>query len=1154
MSAAEPEIARLDPAAAASVRDEFRDVTVLFGDVSGFTSMSERLDPEDVHQIMNACFDGLGVIIRDHAGHIDKYIGDCIMALFGAPVAHEDDPVRAAETALAMQRFLRSFAKQHRDRVGVELRMRIGIHCGRVVAGKIGGEVRRDYSVIGDVVNVASRLESQARPGTILVSGDVVRRTGALFRFGAVRHLKVKGRVKPVAAYELHTKANPFAAQHGVDAEIPLIGRDADIRKLRRLWSRADESDANSETHSAASPTPRRWVEVLGPMGVGKSRLVYTAAERDHSVHMLQVIARPVMRNRPFALARLLLQNMLQDLDESAHQIRHRTDFETALGSIVGPLEPYLNALWYLAAPESESIACPDPDPEAFRRTLEHGFATLLAGLGAHDESLVIFLDSYDHADTATCELLEGIFTGDTQQLPTIVTASRTRASNSEVDAAVLTLAPLDSAAADRLLQTLVHRVKLPEKLRADLHKRAEGIPLYLEELVRKLVDEGLLVESAGEGTWVCDPAATTAILPGSLMGAMIARLDRLEENERELLCLCSTQGVEFDEAAAELMWNQRKLRGPSIVDCLLSLQKRGIIVPGETDPRHWSFRHVVMQNACYESMLSRHRRDLHEETAKALIAHAGGAEAVSPEILAHHFENGECWQAAAQANLRAGDRAAELFANADALERYSRAIEAAQRETEMSPDNDKTNLLAHRGASRVHLHVGDYFALERHAGLMGDLAEETADRAEALRLVAAGLLQTSGSNNAEVKLKEALDIVISSSEEDHPDQAADITRAHFAIRYDLADLCHRAGRHHDALEHIDQCRQCADAGSPEALRVDLLEGRIAHTQGRFANAVSLYERAFQAARSLGSLSELALSSNNMGNAARDVGNYDDAERHFAHALAIWERTGNTECVAGAHNNLANLAISRGKARLARRHYKLALQAFNKIGNMAGKALARTNLAILAIETGDFQLAVRQAEKACNSLRGTGNRVLRGLSMVVYGEALLEIGGTREAGTAFYWVLAEYNEKVHPLAVAGATRGLGRLALMTGELRKAKDQLNAALAIYERLEREQEAARTQLYIARTHLHAGRQAEAQNAVAQARERFRKIGADQDLARADEMADEIDGLEEKVPLSRPTLTGKKPTAAYKVDRVKKLAVCSTTNRRKKQSNSQ
>jgi tetratricopeptide (TPR) repeat protein len=309
-----------------------------------------------------------------------------------------------------------------------------------------------------------------------------------------------------------------------------------------------------------------------------------------------------------------------------------------------------------------------------------------------------------------------------------------------------------------------------------------------------------------------------------------------------------------------------------------------------------------------------------------------------------------------------------------------------------------------------------------------------------------------------------------------------------------------RRGNNDAARSYIARCRTIVPEACPELLQLDILEGRVAHTEGRFQDAVALYERAHAAAAGLGSLSEQALTSNYMGNAARDVGRYPDAEVYFARALDIWSRVGLTESIAGAHNNLANLAISRGDAARAEHHYGLALEAFEQIANAAGTALARTNLAILAIEQDRAADGVDNASKAKSLLMASGNRMLLGLASVVLGEAHLAAGDTGSAASEFDWITEEYTEANHPLAIAGSLRGTGRVALARREAEAAVAPLQAALALYEKLAREQEAGRTEMFLAQAHALTHSHAAARGCLEQARARFARIGAERDLARA------------------------------------------------------
>jgi len=334
-------------------------------------------------------------------------------------------------------------------------------------------------------------------------------------------------------------------------------------------------------------------------------------------------------------------------------------------------------------------------------------------------------------------------------------------------------------------------------------------------------------------------------------------------------------------------------------------------------------------------------------------------------------------------------------------------------------------------------------------------------------------------------------------------ENAADQEIIRGSLLYDHADVCHRLGRNSDAADLIGQCRnQCAPEGA-DAIRLDILEGRLAHTEGRFEAAVDLYQRAHHLAHGAGSLSEQALTSNYMGNAARDIGRYDEAEAYFTSALEVWNRTGMTEPIAGAHNNLANLAISRGDPGAAEHHYGEALVAFDKIGNTAGKAITLMNLAVLAIESANPAIAVTRAENARALLDTSHNRVLLGLASVIKGEALIEAERLKEAEEIFEIVMADYTEATHPLAIAGTLRGLGRIRETTGNREEAIALLKRALALYERLKRVQEAARTEVFLAHALDGAGKRIEAKEHLDSARRIFAEIGARRDLERAEAM---------------------------------------------------
>ncbi len=1084
------------PAHPPAQRDEFRDVTVLFADVTGFTALSEQRDPEALHGLMNACFDGLGRIVQAHGGHIDKYIGDSIMALFGAPTAHEDDPLRAGEAALAMQAFLAAFRIPGSNDEGAPFRMRIGINAGLVLAGSIGTEGKRDYSVMGDAVNTASRLESQAEPGSILVSDAFKRRVDRHFRFAGPRSIALKGKDKPVTVWSLLGEAAQSTdLQSGAPRRF-FTGRQAEITEIVRLLSPPAEQRESI------------WLDIRGPLGAGKSHLVDEALRHVPGRMPLHVVSRPATRLRPFALARRALLGLAAHLSGIAAPPLTMDAFAAALGPVNRDLEAYIAALWYIVAPDSLALKAPDPDPLTFRRTLERGLERVLLNIGHTLPHAVIVFDAFEHADAETRSFLETVYRMPGRQLPSVIALARPeeRAIPAVLSAASITLGPLEAADAAYLARHAASSLatELDAGTLQDVLTRAQGIPLFILELVRNIQEQ----ETGKDGT----RTVAAATLPSSLLGVMSSRLDRLEPGQRDALAQCAVQGVEFSADVALAVWTSRGGEAQNLAAHLKELEDRGFIEAPSRNTRRYAFVQALMQNACYDTMLKRDRRALHRDIAHALVQQAGSAQAVSPEMLATHYELSEQWIEAATENLRAGHRAAGLFANADALSRYTRALKALAELGTAGERERQTAYAAHRGRAQVHLRIGAYTDLEADATAMLQIVHDARERCEAIRLRAQGRLHRGDLMTASDLLAEAEASLTSVKQIEAAARAASDTGLTPGVAchvlYDLADLNFRRANNEAARGYIARCRAVLPENCPELLQLDILDGRVAHTEGRFQDAVALYERAHAAAAGLGSLSEQALTSNYMGNAARDVGRYQDAEVYFARALDIWSRVGLTESIAGAHNNLANLAISRGDATRAEHHYGLALEAFEQIANAAGTALARTNLAILAIEQDRAADGVDNASKAKSLLMASGNRMLLGLASVVLGEAYLAAGDIQLAAREFDWITQSYTEANHPLAIAGSLRGTGRVALARREAQSAVPPLHAALALYEKLAREQEAGRTEMFLAQAHALSHSYADARACLEQARARFARIGAETDLARAQAFLADVD----------------------------------------------
>ena len=413
-------------------------------------------------------------------------------------------------------------------------------------------------------------------------------------------------------------------------------------------------------------------------------------------------------------------------------------------------------------------------------------------------------------------------------------------------------------------------------------------------------------------------------------------------------------------------------------------------------------------------------------------------------------------------------------------------------------------------GAARILLRVGKYSEAKEFTQKIREVASEPVQRAEANRLHAMVCSNTGLTKKAEKLLLEALEMI-------HHDAQA--TRVKMEVLYDLSEFCYRAGKMDQAIEHLQQFRSIKLAeenansiranfeDSLNSIRAGILEGRIKHAQGRFVEALELYSRAHEIAEQVGSMSDLANACNNLGNAARDLGDYPMAQRRFEEALEIWERVGLAECIAGVHVNLGNLALSQGDLVLTHEHHQKSLKAFQEIGNVRGVALAQINLAVAAMEKGDGPDAVVEAKAALQTLGNSENALLRGMSLVILGEGYLACEDVKSGAEIFNKVIQEYEKEHHPLAIAGAWRGLGRVALLGGELAGAIDKLNRALEDFTGLRREQEAARTALYRAEALWRLGDHDQAHSELQSAHKRFEAIGARLDAERAAQLLQEL-----------------------------------------------
>ena len=654
-------------APSAPARETRKTVTVLFTDVTGSTALGERLDPESLRDVMGRYFASMREVIERHGGTVEKYIGDAVMAVFGVPVAHDEDALRAVRAGAEMREALERLNGALRAERGVTLEARTGINTGPVVVGPGGpGEA----IVVGDAVNVAARLQAAAAPGEIVIGGT----THALVRdavdVGPAQAIELKGKAEPVVAYRLH-HVTPGAEGHRRRLDAPMVGRQRELDALRQAFERA------------ASGGSCQLFTVLGAAGVGKSRLVaeFLGTVWDRA---------RVVRGRCLPYGEGITYWAVAEIVRQAAGIEDGDDAETERGRIdafvAGLPEAAAIARGLVGLIGLESSAAPEEIVWSFRRALEH-----LADRGP----LVVLVDDIHWADPTLLDLIESV--ADLARDSPILFVCPARPEflddrptwgGGKLNATTILLEPLTEGSALELIDALVPGGALPAAVRARIADAAEGNPLYVEEFLGTLIDDGALVP--GDDGWTAARDLESIAVPPTIQALLSARLDRLAPEERAVAERASVAGRVFDQPSV-LALSPADSRA-AVPRSLVGLVRKELIRPDRSALAQgdaFRFRHMLIRDAAYERLPKSERAELHELFAGWLELASGDRRSEVEEMVGYHLEQAfryreelapvdergrELARRAAQRLIAAGARALERSDIAATVSLYGRA------------------------------------------------------------------------------------------------------------------------------------------------------------------------------------------------------------------------------------------------------------------------------------------------------------------------------------------------------------------------------------------------------------------------------------------------------------------------------------------------
>ncbi|GAC1457679.1 MAG: hypothetical protein NVSMB8_05540 [Candidatus Limnocylindrales bacterium] len=876
---------------------ERRLVTVLFADFVGFTSLAEDLDPEVLQELVSGIFEDLAEEAILHDGTIEKFIGDAIFVIFGAPIAHEDDPQRALRTALGMQRVFAEHAIRAKSERGADLGLRIGVHTGMVVAGNVrpgsrafAGPSRRvaEYGVMGDTVNIASRMQTAAAPGEIYVTQATFRLTNRAFSFREVGPVEMKGKDQPILAYALTSERTELRV--AIELNAPLVGRWMELSRLDLAYQ-------------SARIGRTEVVIIAGEPGIGKSRLVsefigLTAAgdETGGGPRVLRwTFSRVNQRSYAGFIEPLLVE---LGIDPSLDDARER--LTAALTAIRTPQAGATSAVLarFLHLPGADEPPADSHDTtEQWQREMYIVVYDVIGAL-ARQRPVQYVLEDLHYADSASLDLLWFLASRASRVPLLFLLAQRIGGGAPDpkpgrTNFTQIVLEPLSTEEAERIVESVIEWA--PAELRDRIVARAGGNPFFIEESIRALVESGAIARDES-GEWVVRERTAALDVPATLHAVVAARLDRLPPLAKECIQLASVIGQRFSERVL------RAAGGDRLADAVDALIAADLVVeatPGERREGRYRFKHAVTQEVAYNTLLVRRRTELHRRVAGAFEAVLGEQAGDFYPALAHHYLLGEVPEKAAAYSWRAAQRAVSIHAHIEALRFAEQALEIYEKLADVDHAVESLYLIG-----KVRRYRGE-----------SDAALAAYERALAL---------------------------LSGREGSAPQVAA--LYAH------MAELCTRWDAKHPDLDGLIErgLRLVGDGPSPDRVRLLAARAFAARRQAKsrdedWQEALATAQEALGIAEDLGLLREVSLSLDAVGYAYRSLGNFREAYTHNQRRIPIARSLQDSDELIDAHNMVSASAVVLGNLDEATTQAREALE--------VARATEKPRLGIYALQS-----------------------------------------------------------------------------------------------------------------------------------------------------------------------------------------------------------
>jgi len=617
--------------------------------MTGYTAITEKLDPEEIKEIMGKIFGEISMVVSKYEGFVEKYIGDAVMALFGVPKSHEDDPVRAIKVAREIHEIVSSISPQYEKRIGKPLIMHTGICTGIVVTGDVNIE-KGTHGILGDTINLAFRLLALAKPGTIVVSPDTYRQAEGYFSFEPLKSVTLKGKAEPIRTYRVVSpKEEPIKTHRLSGMRADLIGRKVEMSLLTEAIIKLKKRN-------------KTIISITGDAGTGKSRLIeeFKATLDLNAIQWREGHSYAYSQNIPyFPLIDLL--NRAYQIQEGDQPEEVKRKVESGTRYLIGnraDLIPYVGSLYSLSYPEIEGVS-----PEFWKMRLHEAIQTIFAALAQRGPTIVC-LEDLHWADISSIELLRNILS----EFPhpalflcmyrppfSLFTSHKASSIRSYHE---IRLHEFSTSEAQDMVESLLKAQDIPPELRKFIQARVEGNPFYLEEVINALIESETLV--CKDGAWKLTRSLLEANIPSTVQGIISARLDFLERETKRILQEASVIGRVF---LYEILNRISELK-EHIERSLSALERFDLIRVRSLQPdMEYIFKHALTQEAVYNGILKKERHIIHERIGLVIEDFFSDRLPEFYETMAFHFKQGHSIFKAIDYLIKAGEKSLSRYA-----------------------------------------------------------------------------------------------------------------------------------------------------------------------------------------------------------------------------------------------------------------------------------------------------------------------------------------------------------------------------------------------------------------------------------------------------------------------------------------------------------